>query len=408
MKQNDLTIEELVDGLMNHLKLIGYKESTRKRYLAYYKVFIKYCQKKGVTHFSLDFGKQFLLEHHKHKWIDFKKLTMAQNYLQRHIWLLHEFQLYGEIRQKKRLPKDMRLIFFEDALNGYIAHEKERGLKDITLKGKEFFARKVFKYFESIGIKNACDIRSEHIYGFLASRSYYSVTTKEAYQYLLRSLLTYMSQKNLCSKDLAQMFSVISIHSKNSHPSYFKPECITKLLQSIDTETLNGKRDYVILLMATTLGLRCIDICTLTLDDIDWKRKTIGFVQSKTGEYVSLPVSDELFLALIDYIKNARPECNYKEVLISNRAPVRPFDHRNFYEMLQKYFKRVGLTFKEDQKHGMHSMRSSLASNMLRSETPIPVISNILGHKHTDTTGIYIKIDLEGLRKVALEVPRYE
>lgn len=408
MDQHNLTIEELVDGLMEHLKLIGYKESTRERYLAYYKVFIKYCKRKDETYFSLDLGKQFLLEHHMHQWVDFEKLTMAQSYLQRHIWMLHEFQLYGEIRQKKRLLKDMKLKFFESVLEDYIAHEEESGLKDTTLKGKRFSARKVFKYFESIGIKNTSDIRPEHVYSFLASKSYYSVTTKESYQYLLRSLLTYMSQENLCSKDLAQMFPVISIHTKNSYPSYFTPECITKLLQSIDAETPYGKRDYVILLLATTLGLRCIDICSLTFDDIDWKRKTIGFVQSKTGEYVSLPISDELFLALIDYIKNARPECDYKEVLICNRAPVRPFDNRNFHEMLQKYFKRAGLTFKEDQKHGMHSMRSSLASNMLRSDTPIPVISNVLGHKYTDTTGIYIKIDLEGLRKAALEVPRYE
>ena len=266
----------------------------------------------------------------------------------------------------------------------------------------------MFKYFESIGINNTRDIRPEHVYGFLSSKSYYSVTTKEAFQYLLRNLLGYMSQEELCNKDLAQMFPVISIHTKNSYPSYFTPECITKLLQSVDTETVYGKRDYLILLLATTLGMRCIDICRLTLDDINWKRKTISFVQSKTGEYVSLSISDELLMALADYIKNARPVCDYKEILISSRAPVKPFNHRNFYEMLQKYFKLAGITFKEDQKHGLHSMRSSLASNMLRSEIPIPVISNVLGHRYTDTTGIYIKIDLEGLRKVALEVPRYE
>lgn len=408
MEQHELTIEELVDGLIGHLEVIGYKESTRERYWAYYKIFIKYCKRKGVDHFSLDLDKQFLQEHHKHEWADFKKLTSAQNYLQRHIWMLYEFQQYGEIRQKKRSSKDMSLDYFEDVLANYIAYEAEKGLKDTTLKGKEFSARKVFKYFENIGLKNTRDIRPQHVYGFLSSKSYYSVTTKEAFQYLVRSLLGYMSQEELCNKDLAQMFPVISIHTKNSYPSYFTPECITKLLQSVDTETLYGKRDYLILLLATTLGMRCIDICRLTLDDIDWKRKTIGFVQSKTGEYVSLSISDELLMALADYIKNARPVCDYKEVLISSRAPVKPFDHRNFHEMLQKYFKLAGITFKEDQKHGLHSMRSSLASNMLRSEIPIPVISNVLGHKYADTTGMYIKIDLEGLRKVALEVPRYE
>ena len=408
MEQRELTIEELVTGLMNHLETIGFKKSTRERFLAYYKVFIKYSKRKEIFHFSLDFGKQFLKEHHNHEWTDFEKLTIDQNYLQRHIWMLYEFQQYGEIRRKKRSPKDMSLDYFEDVLADYIAYEAEKGLKDTTLKGKEFSARKVFKYFESIGINNTRDIRPEHVYGFLSSKSYYSVTTKEAFQYLLRNLLGYMSQEELCNKDLAQMFPVISIHTKNSYPSYFTPECITKLLQSVDTETVYGKRDYLILLLATTLGMRCIDICRLTLDDINWKRKTISFVQSKTGEYVSLSISDELLMALADYIKNARPVCDYKEILISSRAPVKPFNHRNFYEMLQKYFKLAVITFKEDQKHGLHSMRSSLASNMLRSEIPIPVISNVLGHRYTDTTGIYIKIDLEGLRKVALEVPRYE
>lgn len=408
MEQNDLTVEELVYKLMDHLETIGFQQSTRERYLAYYKVFIKYCNKNGIVHFSLDAGKQFLLKHHKHEWSDFGKLTMAQNYLQRHIWLLHEFQEYGEIRQKKRSPKDMKLKYFEKTVSNYIAAEAENGLKDITLKGKEYAVRNVFHYLEGKGIKSTQDIKADDIHEFLADKSYYSVVTKEAYQYLLRSLLHFLCEAELCDVSLAQMFPVISIHTKNSYPSYFPPDCITKILQSVDTGTPNGKRDYLILLLAATLGIRCTDICKLTLDAIDWKKKTLSFVQSKTGDPISLPINDELLMALIDYIKNARPKCDYREVLISNRAPIRPYNHRNFHEMLQKYFKRAGVDIKENQKHGLHSMRSSLASNMLRNDIPIPVISNALGHKYADTTSIYIKIDLEGLRKVALEVPEHE
>ena len=98
MDQCNLSLGDLVDGLMEHLKSIGYKKSTRERYLAYYKVFIKYCKKKEVFYFSLNLGKQFLLEHHKHQWVDFEKLTMYQNYLQKHIWMLHEFQLCAQTK----------------------------------------------------------------------------------------------------------------------------------------------------------------------------------------------------------------------------------------------------------------------------------------------------------------------
>ena len=110
MEQRELTIEELVTGLMNHLETIGFKKSTRERFLAYYKVFIKYSKRKEIFHFSLDFGKQFLKEHHNHEWTDFEKLTIDQNYLQRHIWMLYEFQQYGEIRRKK-LYKVLHKVF---------------------------------------------------------------------------------------------------------------------------------------------------------------------------------------------------------------------------------------------------------------------------------------------------------
>ena len=105
MEQRKLTVEELVDGLIGHLEVTGYKESTRERYRAYYKVFIKYCKRKGVDHFSLDLGKQFLREHHKHEWADFKKLTLAQNYLQRHICCTNfsSMEKYARKRESQKI-----------------------------------------------------------------------------------------------------------------------------------------------------------------------------------------------------------------------------------------------------------------------------------------------------------------
>jgi len=52
---------------------------------------------------------------------------------------------------------------------------------------------------------------------------------------------------------------------------------------------------------------------------------------------------------------------------------------------------------------GMHSLRSTLARNMLEANTPLSVISEVLGHKNINTTSIYLKIDIEGLRKCTLD-----
>jgi len=51
----------------------------------------------------------------------------------------------------------------------------------------------------------------------------------------------------------------------------------------------------------------------------------------------------------------------------------------------------------------MHSLRNTLAGNMLESNAPLPVISEALGHQSVNTTSIYLKIDIEGLRKCAMD-----
>ena len=63
--------------------------------------------------------------------------------------------------------------------------------------------------------------------------------------------------------------------------------------------------------------------------------------------------------------------------------------------------KGAGIDIK-NRKHGPHALRHSLASNMLSNNTPLPTISNVLGHKSTATTQIYLKIDINNLAKCAL------
>lgn len=69
--------------------------------------------------------------------------------------------------------------------------------------------------------------------------------------------------------------------------------------------------------------------------------------------------------------------------------------------------KSIGISFC-NRKHGLHSMRHSLASNLLKNNTPYPVITGILGHENSSTTRLYLSIDIDQLRSLALEVPYEE
>jgi len=159
-------------------------------------------------------------------------------------------------------------------------------------------------------------------------------------------------------------------------------------------------------LLAAELGLRTGDIMRLKFENIDLTGKRISFVQHKTGIETVLPMSDELVLALADYIKNGRPKSDLNEIFLKSIAPYTAFRNTSsLYQRLQRYFPLSGIEIPPGTRHGFHALRSSLASNMLRVGTTMPVISNILGHRSVDTASVYLKIDIDGLRRVALEVP---
>ncbi len=65
----------------------------------------------------------------------------------------------------------------------------------------------------------------------------------------------------------------------------------------------------------------------------------------------------------------------------------------------------VSLYIRRARIHGPHSLRHSLSSIMLENRVSLPVISEILSHANSDTTKVYLKIDISQLSECALGVP---
>jgi integrase len=152
------------------------------------------------------------------------------------------------------------------------------------------------------------------------------------------------------------------------------------------------------------LGLRIGDIRSLEKSSIDWNRKTINLKITKTGQPIELPLLKDIGWAIIDYLQNGRPATNSECLFVRHRAPFNAFGDRNgFNKELHRYILKAGLNVPGGQRHGMHSLRSTLAGNMLEIKSPLPIISEVLGHQSVNTTSIYLKIDIEGLRKCALD-----
>jgi integrase len=176
------------------------------------------------------------------------------------------------------------------------------------------------------------------------------------------------------------------------------------MLDVIDRGNPAGKRDYAMILLAARLGFRTMDIKHLKLDNLKWQSNRIEFMQSKTSRLQSLPLLPDVGWAIIDYLKNGRPKVDSPYVFLRHLAPLEPFsDDDRLHQIVVKYMRLAKIPISSQKKKGMHSLRHTLASRLLEAHTPLPVISDILGHLSTDSTAVYLKVDVAMLRECALD-----
>lgn len=239
---------------------------------------------------------------------------------------------------------------------------------------------------------------------FVSSRPRLAAKTVSRIVSDVRSFLQFLLLRGILQRDLSHVLPTIRVPWNATIPSVWDPELLVQLLNAVDRCSPKGKRDYAILLLACRLGLRAEDIRTLKLDDLKWEAATIEITQSKTLAPLCLPLTEEVGEALIDYLKSARPQTDHREVFLTLAPPFLPFGGNSNLHHIVTYWKQLaGIHFRMKQRQGLHSLRHTLATKLLREQTPIHVISEILGHATTASTLIYAKVEVEALRSAALD-----
>jgi len=323
----------------------------------------------------------------------------------RRIKVLEEFNNTSKFRlchQKnlKRVPGQFVEIF-----KSYQKLQNDLQRTQGTVQSKSIKVKNFLVYLKSRRIGNLDKLSITHIYDYCNSLKDYSSSTKSGILFTLRDFLKFLYNENLIAKEVADVFPVILSNKFEVIPSFYTKTEVDKLLGCVCRQIKIGKRDYAILILAIQLGIRAGDIRQLKLENIKWDINQIEYTQQKTKNPICLPLLENIKYALLDYLKNARPQSRYTNIFVRHRAPFTPFsDHNPFYEIINKYIIKAGIVT-AGKKHGLHSMRHSLASNLLGGNTPIHVITGILGHKNSNSTNLYLRIDINSLRSVALEVP---
>jgi site-specific recombinase XerD len=181
-------------------------------------------------------------------------------------------------------------------------------------------------------------------------------------------------------------------------------EDILTLLRGIDRSTVKGCRDYAMLLLIATYGLRRSEVSSLDIDDIHWRAQVICVPRPKVGTPLVVPLTDEVATALVDYLRQRAGEASERRLFLRVRAPQGPIQATAVFDVFDFWAVRAGVHV--PGLGGPHVLRHGLAMHLLRQGTPLKTIGDLLGHRSVESTGVYLRLHVEDLRDVGLPLPK--
>lgn len=262
--------------------------------------------------------------------------------------------------------------------------------------------RRFLLSLSSFGITDISQVTSEHIQSFLSDVSKSRAKSMDEVISSLRKLDRYLTNAGMKGLPYAGLLMAPRARERNIYPCMPHND-MKRILESIDQDTSIGKRDYAILMLAATSGLRAGDIASLKLTDIDWRKNELHILQGKTKKSLHLPLKKVVGVALADYILNSRPQSTSPQMFLRSLAPYQGFrDGVSVACVLRRHMEVAGVFHKPGDGKTMHGIRRMFATEMTAEGIPITTIAQILGHQDVHSAKAYISLDINGLRKCAL------
>lgn len=220
----------------------------------------------------------------------------------------------------------------------------------------------------------------------------------------LRSFFRFCLHQGYIERSLDRAIPTLRTYRLAAVPRGLSDAEARQVLCSIDRSSPVGRRDYAIMQLLYTYGVRGGQVRSLRLEDIDWAQNQILFKASKYGKDSLLPLTVEVGESLLDYLQNSRPPYPYPHVFLTCRAPCHPLPCSSSLSAIVDH--RIRATGIERAGKGAHAFRHSFATRMLHKGHSLKEIADVLGHRYIGTTFIYTKVDFNALKQVAMEWPQ--
>jgi len=292
---------------------------------------------------------------------------------------------------------------FVDAAAGFFEYlVSERGLRPATIQEYRHHLHRFELYLKRIGVCRLEDLSPAILSAFVADRAATGMarTTLRDACGVLRVFLRYAHRQGLLQSDLSKTVEWPQAYRLSTIPRSISWEEVGKVLGAVDRRTPSGKRDYAILLLLVTYGLRAREVAALTLDDIDWKHDRLAIPERKAGHATAFPLSTAVGNALAAYLQHGRPpQAGDRHVFFRAQAPIQPISAAAVSSRATHYLREAGIAV---ARPGSHTLRHTCVQRLVDADFTLDTIGDFVGHRSPASTEIYAKVAVEALRQVAL------
>lgn len=294
---------------------------------------------------------------------------------------------------RRREPREP----FGDRVPGFFPYlRNERGLREETVAHYGHHLRPFDAYLRELGIVELTALSSVVVSGFITDRSQHLQRTGVRDRCgVLRVFLRYLHRQGLLARDVSGSVDAPHVYRLATVPRSITWDEVRELLDRVDRRSAVGRRDYAMLLLLVTYGLRAREVAALTLDDVDWRYDRLRVPERKAGHSTAYPLSPLVGQAIVEYLKAGRPSTSGRQIFFRTVAPFAPITHAGVSSRAGHYLRLAGIAV---PRAGSHTLRHTCVQRLVDAGWPLKSIGDYVGHRSPSSTEIYSKVAVDTLR----------
>jgi integrase len=399
-------VSELADAVLGAAEDAGLSDYTLARYRKCCEAVVAMCHQRGLDTLPVTVAEEFVARQ------DARARSgeigpNTRNALVRSVRMMLEFQATGAVVWRMMRP-DPDLILGESSRVVLKQFTAAVGL-DLAPGSVRLLAGEIRQFLAYLDRTSRADLGAvtvDDVRGFMVEIAPRRPAGVGNVAWSLKRFFAFLNAAGLSEVRIDGLLARCAPRRVRALPCFTREET-HRLIEGIDTATPCGKRDFAMVALAIWTGLRCCDIVTLRLEEINWRHDEIALVQAKTSRPLVLPLPAQAGNAVAEWILHGRPDCDAPEVFVRLQPPFVRLGNSTGSTLLRRRLARAGIDHVAGDGKSFHALRRTAGTRLIESGAGQPLTAQILGHARINSAGRYFALASEQLRQCCLPLAQF-